>query len=359
MAERAMARWSLVAVLVAGLAACEEGAGPFAAETPSNPAVGATRLVERDIEDPSLFSVSEPGLWDGRPSLGGVWVAYPGVDSPERVIIRNSANGQSVVGALFRRERDNPGPQLQVSSEAATALGMLAGQPTPVSVVALRREEVALAVPAVVTPAAAPATAPDTSGAAAPTAAAPDPAPRRGPFAALFGSRQTAAGASAPPEDGVLPQAEAIAAIPLDPPGAAETTAPDAGPAAGAAPARVPFWQRGRAARETEAAAALAATAPAAAAVLPTEAAPIAPRPSTAPDQPFLQVGIFSVEANADRAAGQMRAAGLEAAIRRQTSQGNTFWRVVVGPATSAAERAGLLEKVKALGYQDAYPVRN
>ena len=92
-----------------------------------------------------LMSFQSPkhGLWDGRPSLGGVWVAHPDVTDPERVIIRNQANGKFVIGALFRRERDNPGPRLQVSSDAAAALEMLAGAPSTLNVTALRREEVA------------------------------------------------------------------------------------------------------------------------------------------------------------------------------------------------------------------------
>ncbi|MBQ1202633.1 MAG: SPOR domain-containing protein, partial [Loktanella sp.] len=51
--------------------------------------------------------------------------------------------GQFVTGALFRRERDNPGPLLQVSSDAAEALAMLAGAPTELSVTVLRRQETA------------------------------------------------------------------------------------------------------------------------------------------------------------------------------------------------------------------------
>jgi len=100
------------------------------------------QMVERDVEAPDAFQVSEDGLWDGRPSLGGVWVAHPDVSEPERVIIRNQANGTFVIGALFRRERENPGPALQVSSEAAAALEMLAGAPSELEVTALRREEV-------------------------------------------------------------------------------------------------------------------------------------------------------------------------------------------------------------------------
>lgn len=97
-------------------------------------------LIEQDVEAPDIFQVTDRGLWDGRPSLGGIWVAHPDVDTPERVIIRNTENAEFVIGALFRRERDHPGPVLMVSSDAAAALGMLAGAPAKLNVTALRRE---------------------------------------------------------------------------------------------------------------------------------------------------------------------------------------------------------------------------
>ncbi|MCK0143199.1 SPOR domain-containing protein [Aliiroseovarius sp. F20344] len=104
--------------------------------------VSSARTTERDVEAPEIFQVTEKGLWDGRPSLGGVWVAHPTVEDPERVIIRNTANNKFVVGAIFRRERDVPGPRLQVSSDAAAELGLLAGAPAELSVTALRKEKV-------------------------------------------------------------------------------------------------------------------------------------------------------------------------------------------------------------------------
>jgi len=100
------------------------------------------KLVERDVEAPQVFQVTDKALWDGRPSLGGVWVAYPGEVQPERVIIRNQENNKFVIGALFKRERENPGPSIQLSSDAASALGILAGKPTALNVTALRRESV-------------------------------------------------------------------------------------------------------------------------------------------------------------------------------------------------------------------------
>ena len=138
----------LIFSIVLGLSACEEGAKmpnflQKNAESGNNNARSTkTKLVERDVEAPDVFQVTEPGLWDGRPSLGGVWVAHPTVTDPERVIVRNEANGKFVIGALFRRERDNPGPTLQVSSDAAEALGLTAGKPANLNVTALRREEV-------------------------------------------------------------------------------------------------------------------------------------------------------------------------------------------------------------------------
>jgi len=146
-------RLALILPSVIFLTACEEGAEFKLFEKPlfqksenqdgasPVPAAGA-EVIEKDVEAPEVFQQTESGLWDGRPSLGGVWVAHPDVAEPERVLIRNEANGNFVIGALFRRERDNPGPRFQVSSDAAASLGMLAGAPGELSVVALRRQQV-------------------------------------------------------------------------------------------------------------------------------------------------------------------------------------------------------------------------
>ncbi|WP_151718107.1 SPOR domain-containing protein [Gemmobacter serpentinus] len=116
--------------------------GATAAAQPAGKPARSVKLVDRDIEAPEIFQTTDTALWDGRPSLGGVWVASPDATDPERVILRNPANGKFVIGALFRRERENPGPKLQISSDAASALGLLAGQPGKINVTALRREEV-------------------------------------------------------------------------------------------------------------------------------------------------------------------------------------------------------------------------
>lgn len=153
----------IFAALATGLVAgCEPGANgtdittePLADAADDTAAAGdaavvparSVKLVDRDVEAPDDFQVTEKALWDGRPSLGGVWVAAANVQDPMRVIMRNPANGKFVIGALFRREADNPGPKLQISSDAADALGLVAGEPATITVTALRREEAAATTP--------------------------------------------------------------------------------------------------------------------------------------------------------------------------------------------------------------------
>ncbi|PTX56335.1 cell division septation protein DedD [Litoreibacter ponti] len=290
------------------LAACEDGQGfdflkkkdtDSAASAPAEGGLGSANLIEREVEAPDVFQANEDGLWDGRPSLGGVWVAYPGVKDPERVVIRNLSNNKTVIGALFRRERDNPGPKLQLSSDAAESLGLIAGQPTRMSVVALRTETVPVAQPA----ASAPISDPEGSEA--------------------------------------LPAPDAIEAQSLDPIAKAEAAiAKSEALAPGTTEAPLP--------RETVTTAAAAAT-----------PAPAPTRKTSSLAKPFIQIGIFSVKANADNTATSLRGSGILPTVKKGSSQGKTFHRVIVGPATSSAERATLLKKVKALGFNDAYFVTN
>ncbi|MBL3567623.1 SPOR domain-containing protein [Rhodovulum sulfidophilum] len=140
-----IARVVLLLGVAGGLSACQDaGFGLFKKDDTETMPVraessAAAAAEGEEAEAPEVFHVEEAGLWDGRPSLGGIWVAHPDAADPERVLIRNSETGQSVTGALFRRERENPGPRLQVSSEAAARIGLLAGQPTEIAVTALRR----------------------------------------------------------------------------------------------------------------------------------------------------------------------------------------------------------------------------
>lgn len=355
-------RLALAIGLAVGLTGCVEGTSPFGggakatdagSEAAATARPSALTLVERDVEAPEVFRLNEEGLWDGRPSLGGVWVAHSTVKDPERVIIRNPKTGKSVIGALFRREAENPGPSLQISSDAAGALEILAGAPTTVEVVALRREEPEEPVPvedealvadgeapATTEPAADEAAAPATPDMIAATAAAAldkaegiapatvetgvdgaplEPAPvtdapkkRRGLFGGLFGRKNA-------------PIASPTTALP-------DATSPDE--ATAAAPAD---------------------TAPG---VVETSVLPATPASAAVLQRAYVQIGIFSTAENAQRAADQMKAAGMTATVKQDASQGKAFWRVIVGPAASVAERDALAGRVKGIGYPDAYPVK-
>lgn len=287
-------RLGLVLVPLLALTACADGEFNFLsrnADADGPAPIGATRLVERDVEAPEVFEVTTEGLWDGRPSLGGVWVAHPDVGDPERVIIRNDENGRFVIGALFRRERDNPGPELQISSDAAAALGALAGDPTMLNVTALRREEVA-----------------ETAD---------------GPPDAMAPTDEIAASAAS----------GEITATPLDGDGG------DGSDIAASAAAAI------------------------AAAPRPEDYRPPAPSAARTPsggatgdlDRAYVQIGIFSVQENATNTGQALRSVGLEPTIYDQTSNGRQFWRVVVGPADSAATREAILENVRELGFDDAF----
>ena len=279
---------ALLLIGTTALAACQPGSNPFArkptgAETEGAATRAATSvtLVDRDVEAPEVYQVTDQALWDGRPSLGGVWVAAPDATDPERVILRNPENGKFVIGALFKREVFNPGPKLQISSDAAEALGLLAGQPARISVTALRREEVA----------------------AETDAAKP-----------LLDANVPVTAASI----------DAVATAAIDE--AAAKPAPSG----------------------------LSATAPAPAAAAP-EAVPQTAAAAPAPGNVRIQIGIFSVEGNADRAVAELKKAGIAAAIRKETTQGKTWWSVV---ANGSGDRAALLEKVRGLGFKDAYLLR-
>ncbi len=129
------------------LAGCDETLSTIS-ETPE---IGenAVETVEVDVVAPEAFSITDMALWDGRPTFGGVWIAYPDIEKPERVRIRNDATGKEVIGALYKRERDFPGPKIELSADAAAALGVLAGTPTELTIVALRRKTVEVEVPVV------------------------------------------------------------------------------------------------------------------------------------------------------------------------------------------------------------------
>lgn len=357
----------------------------------------------KDVEAPEIFQATDSALWDGRPSLGGIWVASPDVTNPERVLMFNPATGKSITGALFKRERDNPGPKLQLSSDAADALGILAGQPTEIQVTALRKEETAapvaapVAAPTVTDPAAKDGDAKKGEAAAIASAAldavdAGKPAdkakgkasdPAKGADATVAaagtaavvaegGSDAAAATVDATPKKKTWKErrAEAKAAREAKKKAAAEAKAAAAAAAAGttvatgaeaptttpgaAAAAVAPIESAPLDARKPE------ATAPTdtkkskrkvvdgtAAAAAPAAVAPEAPA-ATGPARP-IQVASFSKEDNATRAAAALAKIGITATPQKSEKGGNAVWGVIV------MGDAAMLKKIKDAGFADAY----
>ena len=278
-----------------------------------------TASIERDVESPDVFYATEASLWDGRPSLGGIWVSHPDVKEPERVLIRNKNNDKFVVGALFRHERELPGPRLRMSSDAADALGMLAGSPTQVEVVALRKEAVPVEQPVeepveaelIEEPAAVETVSLDPIAAAAAAIDATEPAQET-----IEEITETALDAAVVPENA---QPEVL-------PEATEGALPDALP------------------EET-----------AAAAIVADE-----PKPAKKGiRKPYLQVGIFSLEENAVRSSDVLRGAGIIPTVRKFERDDQTFWRVLAGPVQTLKDRRLLQSSLKQQGYADAYAVTN
>ena len=396
---RAGLRFTIFSLMAAGLLmGCVEGGGDGTAADGSGVTAAPSKKKggSRDVEAPEVYQSTDSALWDGRPSLGGIWVAASDVTNPERALIFNPATGKSVTGALFKRERENPGPKLQLSSDAAEALGILAGQPTEIRVTALRKVEETVPSDTV------------ASGGAVVADAATDPAKSDSGEAAAIASAALAAVDPKKSADSAAPAGEA------DPATAAAGVAGVAAVAADGATAVVDekpkrkTWKERRAeakaAREAKkraaaeaAAAASAAEAEAAiaagevpaatadsAAVAPIESAPldardpnaVAAKPKTdskrktvgdaaapavvaapaadamvvpgGPARP-IQVASFSKEDNAKRASEALAKIGVTATPQKSEKGGKAVWGVIVQGDDA------MLKKIKDAGFADAY----
>jgi len=250
------------------LAACQEGQPLFnKAPTSEQAPATTTKFIEKDVEAPEVFQKSAKALWDGRPSLGGVWVAHPNVKKPERIIIRNKSNGKFVIGALFNRESSLPGPAFQLSSDAAVAIGAVAGTTLEVSVTAMRIKKIPVVDPK-----------------------APKPAP-----------------------------SEDIAESTLK---------------------------------------ALDKTSKAKKTVAPVKPTPALKAPAITSDSRFAQLGLFSVESNANATLAKLKTKNIAGKIVKSSAKGKTFYRVLAGPVSTKAEKSKLLATVKSMGFADAYFVK-
>ena len=291
-------RNSVIASLLSALAlaGCEEGLSGATSETPAS--TGDTvETVEIDVTAPEAFSITDMALWDGRPTFGGVWIAYPDIEKPERVRIRNEATSKEVIGALYKRERDFPGPKIELSADAAAALGVQAGTPVELTIVALRRKTVEVVVeaekPVMTTPLRRPV--PEPTAVPAPVAE-----PAEEPVAV------------------VAPEVEAPAVVvpPVVEPTPTPIIATDI--------------------EET---------------ALPPASAAL----DTADGQgTYIQIATLQSKSRADAVIAKLITAGLEAEIRERQAGGKTLYRIIVGPAKSPEALEIMMGVVKELGYKDA-----
>lgn len=348
---RAGLRVILIGVAAAGLlAGCVESGGKAGAAGGAGLAGPSAKKQAgtQDVEAPEVFQTTDSALWDGRPSLGGIWVAAPEVTNPERVIMFNPATGKSVTGALFKRERENPGPRLQLSSDAAEALAILAGQPTEIRVTALRKVDVVDAAPAEKPAAqvegvgeAAGKTAVKPAVKAPAKAAGTDPAKgadsAKADEAAAIASAALAAvadGTAKPKAEGAAKTGSKAAGVPAAPVAGAAAVAADATTAVGDEPPRRKTWKERRAeakaAREAKRKAAAEAKAAASAAKAGT-----APAAGEAPTATPETTAIAPVE-SAPLDARAPLAASAAAAPKRKTV-GETPVPAAETPAAKAA----------------------
>jgi hypothetical protein len=92
-------------------------------------------------EKPKILDIAATVIWDGSQTLGGNWVSHPNIKSPERVLIKNTTNGKSVVGAVFQQTK-NPNEGLAaISSDAAKALNISKNDDTKLQLVAIKMIE--------------------------------------------------------------------------------------------------------------------------------------------------------------------------------------------------------------------------
>lgn len=88
-------------------------------------------------EAPYLFSTTDQVLWDGKPTLEGLWVAHTATVVAQRVRITNPRTGTVIDGALLPRRTAGSRTGMVISAEAADALGMLPGVPAELELVAI------------------------------------------------------------------------------------------------------------------------------------------------------------------------------------------------------------------------------
>ena len=230
--EKLIEKFLLVLIFVSTFVACS----PLANKSTSIPTANNTTLEEM----PEILDISTSVSWDGKQTLGGNWISHPDVDSPERVLIKNIANGKSIVGAIFQQSKKTKSGSAQISSDAAKSLKIDKNEQTKVQIIAIKK------------------------------------------------TKSTASSKK------------------VDEPTQAERVKLD-----------------------------------------------------TKLEKPFIQVGIFGIQENADNTKDRMLQLSLSVNIIDFKIKGKPYWRVVAGPATTSESRNKMLKVVRSAGFTDAYFVSN
>ena len=126
-------KFLLVLIFFSTFVACS----PLANKSTSIPTANNTTLEEM----PEILDISTSVFWDGEQTLGGNWISYPDVDSPERVLIKNIVNGKSIVGAIFQQSKKMKSRSAQISSDAAKSLKINKNEQTKVQIIAIKKAE--------------------------------------------------------------------------------------------------------------------------------------------------------------------------------------------------------------------------
>jgi cell division septation protein DedD len=289
--------------------------------------------------DPEAFFATGLALWNGSQTLQGVWVAHPSATIARRVRLTNKETGAQADAAMFRRDPNLSGPQIIVSSDAATLLGLTEGHGTQITIAGLAyrtEDEIAVESDNVADASAASdgldidLTNPRTIGVRATESDLPngpepssagtepgDPAATVATVATVAREGETTSGAGSSNEDDS---------------GEHAAPAPIASAPGSVLPPRKPkFTPTGATPREAE---------------------------EILDGRYFVQAGVFSRTDNATRLVEILRAANLLANALPIMLGEKQFTRVLVGPYYNIAERNTALEIVRQIGAADAVLAR-
>jgi hypothetical protein len=361
-----------IGVAASALSGCEQpgAAVPVAPTETASAAAPSASIPDAVIADtdPDAFDLTESTYWDGRPSLGGLWVAHPLADKPMRARIINEDTGASADGALFRRDAALPGPPIMLSYDAARAIGVKAGIVTQIRIVALKDEATLAAERKAATPEAASTSAeasvetvalppaedaapqPAAKAVAAPAAPAPateTPAPQIAASEAAAPATAAEAAAGEELAKKPIPSPDPSAEVPPKSP-------PESPPLATAAPAD------GEKSEFATAVKAALSEDPAKVAAASEEAPPAQTPPAPALKNRLIQIATFQLAVNAEKTATSFREDGVPAEVRQGLASGERrMSRVLLGPFDDAEAQSAAMSAARKRGFKDAYYVDN